>query len=154
MKTTTLPFESNEQHMLYGLLAVMYKASEDAEDKGAAWIVIGAKVKNREAVYSEDEVSLLKLAVESTIAAGERMLTRLPEDNVTGRLRAGVVKQTYVNIMEKISNAVYNEREIHQDTEDLRRNDKERATAHDRGVSVASGSPAAPGSSGASSSEP
>jgi hypothetical protein len=107
MKTTTLSLDSNEQHMLYGLLAVMYKSSEDTEDKGAAWIVIGAKIKNREAVYSEDEVSLLKLAVESTIAAGERMLARLPDDNATGRLRAGVVKQTYVLIMSKIENVVF-----------------------------------------------
>lgn len=148
MRVASFDFAPNEQHMLYGLLAVMFKASNALPDKGEAWVILGHKVKLKEALYSEDEVSLLKLAVEHTLAAGAKMLERLPEDNLAARVKAGVITQTYEAILERVINVKFTEREIHQEPENIRGNDEERTATEGDNLLLTSGSEAPSGGSG------
>jgi hypothetical protein len=125
MKTTQVAFATNEQHMLYGLMAFMYAKSQDVPDKGAAWVIIGRKTRLFDSHYSEDEIELLKLAVEATLAAGEKALDKLPLDNVAARVKAGLVKSTYQAMQEKLNNVSW-KNEHDQDAQNLRGNDEGR----------------------------
>jgi hypothetical protein len=121
MNTTTIAFAANEQHMLYGLMAFMYAQGQKLPDQGKAWVIIGRKIRATEgAEYSDDEIDLLKLAVQATLSAGERALERLPEENVAARIKGGLVKTTYLAIQEKINNGKRTEVESGEDAQNLR----------------------------------
>ena len=125
MKITHLAFAPNEQHMLFGLMSFMYAQGQSLPDKGAAWVIIGRKMKDTSSEYSQDEMDILEMAVDATIAAGGRALDRIPLDNVAARVKAGLVKETYLAIKGKLENAKYEER-IHQEPEDLRGDNERR----------------------------
>jgi hypothetical protein len=128
MKTVALSFALDQRRMLFGLMSLMYAQGQTLPDKGRAWVIIGRKVNELISTYNEDEIELLKLAVGATITAGEKALASLPEENVAARVRTGVVQQTYLAIMEKLTNVIWQQtgQQHDQEPQNLRGNDEER----------------------------
>lgn len=105
---TTLPevgpvreieFTADEARYLYGLCASVSSQCKSAESK-AVWALLARKVSAK-TLYSEVECNLLSKAIDTTLSAGDNVLSRTQD--LEARVRAQAVVSMFRTIKAKVA---------------------------------------------------
>lgn len=133
MKAAYVIVLPNEQALLMGLFAMMYKAGQHTVDQGKVWVFLANKLTLK-MKFSDEEIDLIQLAVGEVIKSGQKALERIPPERTDARIRASVVEKTYKNIQEKLNNVIYTEQPgqpVDQSESDVHGDDEKRFNEQD-----------------------
>ena len=95
-----IEFSQVEQKYLFGMCGTVYQQTKRPESQ-AVWGLLAKKVSGPTTLYSTQECELLSKAIDTTLSAGDNILSRIQD--LEARVRAQAVMSMFRTIKQKIA---------------------------------------------------